>query len=81
MKREYCLDIDGNVYTLGDLNMFLNNKEPISYPAVDSQNPTKPFFTGSIRQEVRDRWHSAFVPSVYSSALSNFGRRHLPVSG
>ena len=23
MKREYCLDIDGNVYTLGDLNMFL----------------------------------------------------------
>lgn len=52
MKREYCLDIDSNVYTLGDLNMFLDNKEPISYPAVDSQNPTKPFFTGSIRQEV-----------------------------
>ncbi len=42
MKREYCLDIDSNVYTLGDLNMFLDNKEPISYPAVDSQNPTKP---------------------------------------
>lgn len=34
MKREYCLDIDGNVYTIGDLNMFLDNKEPISYPAM-----------------------------------------------
>ena len=52
MKREYCLDIDGNVYTIGDLNMFLDNKEPISYPAADSQNPTRPFFTGTIRQEV-----------------------------
>lgn len=48
MKREYCLDIDGNVYTIGDLNMFLDNKEPISYPAADSQNPTRPFFTGTI---------------------------------
>ena len=26
MKREYCLDIDGNVYTIGDLNMFLDDK-------------------------------------------------------
>ena len=37
MKREYCLDIDGNVYTIGDLNMFLDNKEPISYPAANPQ--------------------------------------------
>ena len=49
MKREYCLDIDGNVYTIGDLNMFLDNKEPISYPAANPQDPAKPFFTGIIR--------------------------------
>ena len=52
MKREYCLDIDGNIYTLGDLNMFLDNKEPIIYPAANPQDPAKPFFTGIIRQEV-----------------------------
>ena len=69
MKREYCLDIDSNVYTLGDLNMFLDNKEPISYPAVDSQNPTKPFFTGSIRQEVEidgiARSFLLYIPQLY----------------
>ena len=52
MKREYCLDIDGNVYTIGDLNMFLDNKEPISYPATDSQ-VNRPFFAGTIRQKLR----------------------------
>lgn len=73
MKREYCLDIDGNVYTLGDLNMFLNNKEPISYPAVDSQNPTKPFFTGSIRQEVE-------IDGIARSFLL-YIPQHYPISG
>lgn len=81
MKREYCLDIDGNVYTIGDLNMFLDNKEPISYPATDSQNPTRPFFTGTIRQEVEVNRRKAFVPSVYSAALSHFGCRYFPLSG
>ena len=81
MKREYCLDIDGNVYTIGDLNMFLDNKEPISYPATDSQNPTRPFFTGTIRQEVEVNGVKAFVPSVYSAALSHFGCRYFPLSG
>lgn len=70
MKREYCLDIDGNVYTIGDLNMFLDNKEPISYPAADSQNPTRPFFTGTIPAGSRGKRRKAFVPSVYSAALS-----------
>ena len=73
MKREYCLDIDGNVYTLGDLNMFLNNKEPISYPAVDSQNPTKPFFTGSIRQGVE-------IDGIARSFLL-YIPQHYPISG
>lgn len=69
MKREYCLDIDGNVYTIGDLNMFLDNKEPISYPAADSQNPTRPFFTGTIRQEVEvngvKRSFLLYIPQHY----------------
>ena len=73
MKREYCLDIDSNVYTLGDLNMFLDNKEPISYPAVDSQNPTKPFFTGSIRQEVE-------IDGIARSFLL-YIPQHYPISG
>ncbi len=73
MKREYCLDIDGNVYTIGDLNMFLDNKEPISYPAADSQNPTRPFFTGTIRQEVE-------VNGVKRSFLL-YIPQHYPISG
>lgn len=73
MKREYCLDIDGNVYTIGDLNMFLDNKEPISYPAANPQDPAKPFFTGIIRQEVE-------IDSVKRSFLL-YIPQHYPISG
>ena len=69
MKHEYCLNIDSNTYTLGDLNMILDNKEPISYPATDSQNPTKPFFTGIIQQEVEvngvKRSFLLYIPQYY----------------
>ena len=59
MKREYCLDIDGNVYTIGDLNMFLEMNWICKMESVGK----------------------AFVPSVYSAALSHFGCRHFPLSG
>ena len=73
MKCEYCLDIDGNAYTIGDLNMFLDNKEPITYPAANPQDPAKPFFTGIIRQEVE-------IDSVKRSFLL-YIPQHYPISG
>ena len=81
MKREYYLDIDGDVYTIGDLNMFLDNKEPITYPAANPQDPAKPFFTGTIRQEVEvngvKRSFLLYIPQHYPiSGAGNF-----PLSG
>ena len=52
MRREYCLDIADNVHKLGDLNLFLQNTETISYPPVDRTSPGRPFFTGIIHREV-----------------------------
>lgn len=52
MSRPYCLNIDNGIYKLGDLNLMLQNKETMTYPPADPQDPKKPFFTGSIPQEV-----------------------------
>ena len=53
MKREFCLDIEGDSYAIGDLNLFLDNKENIQYPPIDPMHPKHPFFTGMIRQNVQ----------------------------
>lgn len=69
MKRDYCLDIDGNVYAIGDLNLFLDNKESVTYPPADPQEPARPFFTGTIRQEVElngsQRPFLLYIPQHY----------------
>lgn len=52
MKKEYCLDLEGDVYSIGDLNLFLDNP-PMDYPPVDPERPEKPFFTGRIAQQVQ----------------------------
>ena len=52
MKKEYCLDLEGDVYSIGDLNLFLDNP-PMDYPPVDPERPEKPFFTGRIVQQVQ----------------------------
>lgn len=53
MKHAYCLDIENGVYKLGDLNLMFENKESVSYPSTDPNDPAKPFFTGVLRQEVQ----------------------------
>ena len=50
MKKPYCLDLDGGVYSLGDLNMMVYNKDTVDYPPADPQlslihisEPTRPY--------------------------------------
>ena len=52
MKHEFCLDISNDTYNLGDLNLFLLNKDAIKYPPMDLEHPEKPFFSGEISQSV-----------------------------
>ena len=52
MKRAYCLDLEGDVYSLGDLNMMFHNTETLSYPEIDPMHPTRPFITGTIEETV-----------------------------
>ncbi len=52
MKKDYCMAIEGNVYSIGDLNLFLDNP-PMEYPPVDAEQPDKPLFGGKIVQEVQ----------------------------
>ncbi len=69
MKKPYCLDLDGGVYSLGDLNMMVYNKDTVDYPPADPQDPAKPFFTGAIRQEVtvggETRPFLVYIPSRF----------------
>ena len=52
VKKAYCLDIENETYSLGDLNLMLQNKEHTDYPPPDPMNPARPFFTGSYPQKV-----------------------------
>jgi poly(3-hydroxybutyrate) depolymerase len=69
VKNVYCLDIEDGTYSLGDLNLMLKNKENVSYPPVDSENPARPFFTGGIFQKVtvegEERPFLTYIPSRF----------------
>jgi pimeloyl-ACP methyl ester carboxylesterase len=51
LRKDYCLDV-GEIYGLGDLNLFLENRDDIVYPQVNQENPALPLFTGIIEQDV-----------------------------
>ena len=69
MKKAYCLDIENGKYSLGDLNLMLQNKETLTYPAPDPKDPARPFFTGPIRQQVtvdgEERPFLIYIPSRF----------------
>lgn len=69
MKKEYCLDIENDVYAIGDLNLFLDNKDSPGYPAGDPMRPERPYFTGVIRQELQvggeSRPYLLYIPERY----------------
>lgn len=76
MSRPYCLNIENNIYKLGDLNLMLQNKESMTYPPMDPQNPKKPFFTGVIPQEVtingENRRFLIYIPEHYPISGAGF---------
>lgn len=69
MKKAYCLDLDNGRYTLGDLNLMLQNKETMSYPPMDPKDPARPFFTGPVPQRVtvdgEERPFLLYIPSRF----------------
>lgn len=73
MKQAYCLELEGDAYAMGDLNLFLDNEGQIEYPPADPLHPETPCFTGLIRQEVtvngQTRPYLVYVP------------QHFPISG
>ena len=67
-SKPWCLDVEG-VYSLGDLNMMFRNKQTLDYPPIDPRDPSKPFFTGVIRQSVTvgedERRFLAYIPARF----------------
>jgi poly(3-hydroxybutyrate) depolymerase len=76
VSRPYCLNIEDNIYKLGDLNLMLQNKETMTYPPMDPQDPKKPFFTGVIPQEVKVngevRRFLLYIPEHYPISGAGF---------
>ena len=81
MKKAYCLDLDNGRYTLGDLNLMLQNKETMSYPLMDPKDPARPFFTGPVPQRVtvdgEERPFLLYIPSRFPIS----GAGTVPVPG
>lgn len=83
MKQAYCLDIVGNRYDIGDLNLFLKNTETIAYPQEDPLQPTLPYFTGEILQTIgsddSERRFLIYIPKNFP--ISGAGLFLYPDSG
>lgn len=69
MEHAYCLALENGVYKLGDLNLMLNNRDDVAYPPTDPLNPTRPYITGALRQEVtaenQTRSFLLYIPPRY----------------